>query len=280
MTLIRSWHLTTSDGVRLEGRTYDPVRPAGELFIVHGLAEHLGRYSRVASFFSERHLRVVVYSQRGHGRSGGPRAYAPSFERLVDDCREVIDAHSRTSREHRLLYGHSMGGCEVLTFGMEYPEYVGGLVAASPFLRSARPVPRHLWWIAKVANYLFPTLGFNPHLDPELLTRDPRAARSLLEDPLWKPRLTARLGMELFAAGRRALARAPRLTVPTLLLHGSDDALTSPEASRHFAETNPQYCRFRLFEGMRHELHQDLGREEVLDTIWQWIDERLAVPTC
>ncbi len=277
MTIIREWHLVTGDGTRLHGQTWEPPRWAGELFIVHGLGEHLGRYHDVASFFAERGLRIVIYSQRGHGRSSGVRGHAPSFGRLLDDLHEVVRDHGDHGDRGvpaRFLYGHSMGGCIVLNEGLRSAGRWSGIVASSPLLLPAHEIPAWKEWLARVASLLFPWLRFDPGIDPSELTSDDAMAAMLREDPDWHPVITARLAVQLFAAGRWALDHAPDMATPTLLMHGSDDELTSPLASRRFAEQNEAYCRFVLFQGMRHELHHERQRQLVWKTVGDWLAER------
>ena len=297
MTVITDWRLRVSDGVRLEGQTWEPPCPRGELILVHGLGEHLGRFHEMASFFAERGLRIVLYSHRGHGRSSGPRCHSPSFNRLLDDLREVLHAKGTPADLPTFIFGHSMGGCIVLSFALrasadaaadhgvaknasERPgltcHRLAGVIAASPLLLPAQPVPAWKKRLAQLADILYPRLVFDPHIDPSILTRDERIQASLQRDPLWRPFITARLALELFAAGQRALDHAASLTLPALLLHGSDDALTDPEATRRFAEISSEQSTFILFPGMRHELHHDIGRTDVWGRIWRWIDRRIS----
>ena len=147
---------------------------------------------------------------------------------MLDDLREVLHAKGTPAALPKLVFGHSMGGCIVLNFVLrtspdaaasQRPAFRGlsgqdlaGVIAASPLLLPAQPVPTWKKRMAEVANVLYPRLVFDPHIDPSILTRDERVQASLQRDRLWRPFITARLALELFAAGQWALdhAASPR----------------------------------------------------------------------
>lgn len=91
--------LTGHDGLPLHWREWgaDPAqRPQGTLLIVHGLGEHIGRYTHVARRLNAWGWHVVGYDQRGHGASGGPRGDIPESDSLQRDLSCAIDASAAT----------------------------------------------------------------------------------------------------------------------------------------------------------------------------------------
>jgi alpha-beta hydrolase superfamily lysophospholipase len=110
-------------------------------------------------------------------------------------------------------------------------------------------------------------------MDLSGLARDPAVVDTILADPLFHRRGTARLSTEVTAAIRRVHARAETLSVPLLILHGSADRMVPPEGSRRFFSRVGQTDReLREYPGAYHGLFADVGHEDVLKDAEQWIE--------
>src|SRR5688572_20754484 len=84
--------------------------PKGDVLIVHGLAEHMGRYDEVGRWFADAGYRVTGLELRGHGDSAGKRGYILSWDEYVAD----VDAAVRSlGTDSVILVAHSMGGLVV-----------------------------------------------------------------------------------------------------------------------------------------------------------------------
>src|SRR6185295_2729943 len=77
--------LRSVDGTRLHALRWPAERPRAALLLSHGLGEHAGRYAALARDLVPRGFDVHALDHRGHGRSGGARAYIPRFSTFVDD---------------------------------------------------------------------------------------------------------------------------------------------------------------------------------------------------
>jgi alpha-beta hydrolase superfamily lysophospholipase len=95
----------------------------------------------------------------------------------------------------------------------------------------------------------------------------------VLADPLFHRRGTARLSTEVTAAITRVQDRAATLSVPLLLLHGSDDRMVPPDGTRRFfAKVGYSDRTYREYPGAYHGLFADQGFGMVLQDVEQWID--------
>ncbi|MFP6656016.1 MAG: alpha/beta fold hydrolase, partial [Myxococcota bacterium] len=95
-------------------RTWRPPSPTRVMVLVHGYAEHTGRYDEMAMYFAERDFSVCAYDQAGHGRTVGARGHVDRFDRLVDDLDEFLQCQGRDHPGLPVtLVGHSMGGLVV-----------------------------------------------------------------------------------------------------------------------------------------------------------------------
>ncbi len=100
------------DGLRLFERRWLPSgEPRGEVLLVHGFIEHGGRYAPTAEALARRGYAISVTDLRGHGKSGGPRCWIPSFDEYVDDLDTCFDrVVRRATGKPVFVLGHSLGG--------------------------------------------------------------------------------------------------------------------------------------------------------------------------
>jgi alpha-beta hydrolase superfamily lysophospholipase len=82
--------------------------------------------------------------------------------------------------------------------------------------------------------------------------------------------------LSTYQAGLWALDHADELHLPLLLFHGTEDQLTSYEASKEFAKKAGDLVTFRLFNGAYHEIHNDLCKQELFDLMINWLDSRVG----
>ena len=131
------------DGTELLVRTWLPApdtgEPRGTVILVHGMAEHSGRYPHVAKVLTDLGLRVRAFDLRGHGKSGGPRMALDAQDNYLTDLAEIIDAAVAEWHEMPFVLGHSMGGLIVARFTTARIRPVRGVLLSSPALRSNLP---------------------------------------------------------------------------------------------------------------------------------------------
>lgn len=240
---------------------------------MHGYAEHSGRYEALARWFGERGFAVHAYDQRGHGRSGGRRGHAESFEALLAD----LDAFLELVREAHpdlplTLLGHSMGGLVACAFLVERRPRLASAVASGPALGIGESVPALRRGAARVLARVTPRLALPSGLDARAISRDPEVVTAYLEDPLVFRTMTPGLAAALFDAAARTAAAAGSVEVPLLLVHGEADRLCPVEASRRFhAELRAPGSALRLYPELYHEVFNEPERERVLEDVRAWV---------
>jgi alpha-beta hydrolase superfamily lysophospholipase len=256
--LVREWPATGADATW-----------AGVL-IVHGLAEHSGRYEHVGDWMAADGLRVTGYDLRGFGASGGRRAWTDRWSRHHDDLEERLLAIRAEAPDRPLaLYGHSMGALVALGYVVADPPrpLPDVLVLSAPATDSSLPGWQKT--AAPILARVAPTLEIKNAFDGTILSRDPSVAERYLADTLNYHRTTTRLGAEALAEQRRVLAATSRLSLITLVIHGGDDRLVPTASSAHLAEL-PTVTR-RVHEGLRHESHNEPEGEQVIAGVVAWL---------
>ncbi|MGA9278198.1 lysophospholipase [Ilumatobacter sp.] len=264
---------TTRDGVEQLRRRWVPTAPRAAMLLVHGIGEHSGRYEHVGAAFADTGIDVLAFDQRGFGRTAGRRGHVHSFDEFLADIEDLL-GDRRSLDVPVILMGHSLGGListKYLVGDRLLPDLA---VLSAPAL--AADIPRWQRFAAPLLGAIAPNISIPADFDGSVLSRDEAVQVAYETDPLRVPSSTARLGRESLHAMKEVNMTLDRLTVPTYVLHGSDDTLVPPSASEPLAVL-PNVTR-RVWDGLRHECLNEPERDEVIAEIVAWIDGRLATP--
>jgi alpha-beta hydrolase superfamily lysophospholipase len=273
--------LASRDGMRLRLLRFRPAgAPRSALVVVHGLAEHAGRYLHVGDRFASRGHAVYAADCRGHGKSDGLRVHVERFDQFVDD---VAAARTRAAAENPgvplVLVGHSQGGLVALRSALLAPQGLDALVLSSPLLGahpSVRP-SRLLAAAARVLSVVAPRVLLANHVNADTLATDPEVGRAYLADPLVSRRVSPRWYTELQRAIADTHAKANKLARPALVMVPGDDRLVDAAATVRFVEAAPPaLVELVRWDGFRHELFNESQRERVFERIDAFLDRRLA----
>ena len=281
MPEVREGTIRGAGGVELHHRAWTPPGDRagwrGSVVVVHGMGEHGGRYDAVASGFVGRGYAVHAMDHRGHGRSGGRRGHVERFATFVADV-ETFRLHvAATAGGPRVLLGHSMGGAVALAHALARPGAWDALVLSAPATGLPEPPPRALVLVGRAASRLVPTLRL-VSLDAAGVSRDSQVVERYRDDPLvHHGRYTARFGAELLDRVTSLHAEVAALTVPVLVVHGTDDVLVPVEASRALIDAIGSADKALLeHEGLHHEVFNEPEGPEVLAGVLDWVDARVA----
>lgn len=263
-------------GLRIYAVDWHVARPQAVIGLIHGLGEHCRRYDHVAEFFNERRVAMVGYDRQGFGRSEGRRGYAKRYRYYLDGVAELlVQTQRRYPGVPTFLYGQSMGGQLLLHYLIHRQPNIAGAIVTSPHIAEAfRPNPLVVG-VGKIMRRLLPTFTLDNQLDVTRLSRDPAVVDRYRNDPLNHSRLSSQTGIDLLERARYLQHYSGGLPVPTLLLHGDADGITSFADSQAFAERNVGNIDWRPLPGMYHELHNEPGAATTLLLIFDWMMGRL-----
>lgn len=263
-------------GARLHLRVAEIGRPIrADVLLTHGLGEHAGRYVHVATALAARGIRLMAYDLRGHGRSSGRRGDVEKYDDLLDDLR-AVSAQAPWSGGPAFLFGHSLGGQVTLRYLQRERPRVAGAIVASPWLRLAFEPPSWKLAAARVAMRLAPGLRFSTGMRVDRLSRDAAHVQGMADAHLMVQQISARMFFAVSAAGETALRDAATLDLPLLLLHGDADPVTHWRATEDLCQRAGAADKtLKLYAGVLHEAHNDVGRDRVLQDVGEWIEARL-----
>ena len=275
--------LTTDDGLQLHTQHWPATAPErGQLLIVHGLGEHIGRYAHVGAALSAQGWDVHGWDHRGHGRSQGRRGDIPDHDALLRDTARVIDAVRQPGKRFVLL-GHSLGGVVAGRFAAEaltptpaaWSRPLDGLVLSSPALDPGLSGAQKL--ALALAETLAPGLAVSNGLKPAWICRDPAVVQAYASDPLVHDRITARMTRFIVDAGARVIGDAPRWRLSTLLMWAGADRCVAPRGSEAFAAAAPaNVVATRPWPGFAHEIFNEPEKAEVIADTIAWLDSVTA----
>ncbi|MEO5940924.1 MAG: lysophospholipase [Candidatus Limnocylindrales bacterium] len=260
------------DGTELVVRRWPAEgEPWASVLLVHGLAEHSGRYEHVGRQLADAGLDVEAYDQRGFGASDGRRAFIERWSVNHDDLEDRLASVRAgvTSGCPVVLFGHSLGALIALGYVVTEPArpLPDALVLSAPAIDSTIPAWKQA--LARILGRIAPTGSLKNELDGAILSRDPTVGERYLADPLNHHRTTFRFGAEALAEQVRVRAALDRIRIPTLVYHGAADRLV-PTASSAVFEGRPGVVR-RTWPDLRHESHNEPEGPAVIAAAIDWI---------
>lgn len=270
---------TTHDGLKLYLQAWMPESPKASLLLVHGLGEHSGRYAPIVERLVESGIAVFTFDGRGHGKSvmGKPDAFFASYRDYLEDIDRLYEkVVSYFPGIPSFLFGHSMGGGLVAAYVIDYQPKAVGVILSSPAIKEAEGTSKLLIAVSGLISKWLPRLKALK-LDATQISRIPAEVQAYLTDPLnYIQPIPARTAHEVYQMMQSIQAKAASFELPVLVVHGTADGLTNPKGSELFMEkAQSEDKTLKLFPGAYHELIHDLESEEMIQTVVEWIKERV-----
>jgi alpha-beta hydrolase superfamily lysophospholipase len=249
--------------------------PRAVIVLAHGASEHGGRYAWTGEELNKRGYAVYAIDHRGHGRSAGDRAVIDRMHNAVEDLHTLVErAQGAYPGRPLVLLGHSMGGAVALAYTAEHEDALDALVlsGALAVLEAASPVQRVA---GRVLSVVAPSLGVVA-IDSSAVSRDPEVVADYDADPLnYHGKLPARTVAELSRAIDRFPDAVTHFRLPMLVMHGTADRLVPIAGSEMVVDrAGSEDKTFKRYDGLFHEILNEPERQQVLDDIAAWLDER------
>ncbi|MFO1142655.1 MAG: alpha/beta hydrolase [Amaricoccus sp.] len=272
---VREEDFTGVGGLRIHYRSWLPEGPPRAVVaICHGVNSHGGQHAWTAAQLVDRGFAVYAVDLRGRGQSEGERFYVDDIAEYVADIGGVI----RIAKERHpglpvFLLGHSAGGVTACSYALDHQDEIDGLICESFAFQV--PAPGFALAAIKGLSHIAPRLGALT-LKMKDFTRDPVALKALEEDPLTKGETQpAATVAALVRADERLHESFGQITLPVMILHGTDDHATVCKGSEYFFEHAGSADKtLKIYDGYYHDLLNDLGKEAVMADVLAWIEAR------
>ncbi len=267
---MKEGQITLRDRIHIVTRRWASDSPRARVVIVHGLCDHSGRWAHVAEFFAERGFETHAYDLRGHGLSGGARLDIEHFHQHVDDLAEVV-AHVHDGELPLVIYGHSMGGLIAAAYAQSSHPQPDVYVLSAPSLEATVPAP--LRAAVNLLARFAPDMRVRASIKGEHLSKNPEVGEAYFADPRVYLKGTARGGHSFLSAMEGIRRKLDEIDRPTLVVHGGEDILVPTAVSAPLAAA-PNVTR-KVFPTLRHEIHNEDERTEVLEYVYDWLDQQI-----
>lgn len=305
MTPYRTFTIASTAGPTLDARSWLPEgQPKAVVQLIHGMSEHIDRYNAPARHLAGQGFLVVGHTHLGHGPNADIKGFfaeKDGWQHLIDDVHAL---RLLTQKEHPglpyFILGHSMGSFVARCYLREHAEGLAGCVlsgtgsvdraTASLGVMVANLIC--LFGGAKKPSLLIDKLGFSAYNKPfapnrtssDWLSRDDAEVDKFIADPDCGFPFTASGYRDLFRGLIRLndtseMRNIPK-DLPLLLFSGDHDPVGGMgEGVRKVAEEFRQAglwdVTLTLYEGGRHEMFNELNRDEVYAALAAWLDRRL-----
>jgi len=263
------------DGLKIHTEAWlPPQEPRAAIIIIHGYGEHIGRYAHVAQAFVNANYAVYGCDHRGHGQSEGLRAYFDNIEQPVEDLHQFVDSLKSKYPDLRFyLYGHSMGSLVALRFVLTYPHIMQALIVSGTPICADDSLSSIVQQALRFINRLAPKIPLIPALSAEAISTDSDTVNAYENDPLvyrgaWRPAMAALI----VETGQQLRQQIHKLQLPLLILHGEEDQIAPVSGSLYlYANARSNEKTLFTYPQMRHEVHNEIRRETVIEMLLDWI---------
>lgn len=301
-----SFWLTASDRSRLYVNQWLPEGPLrAVILLAHGMAEHSGRYARLASALCAAGYGVYAPDQRGHGKTGeqgvlGHFADRDGWSKVVGD---LASLNQYIGQQHPgtpiVLLGHSMGSYIAQAYLLHHSASLyGAILSGSNFqpvalYRGASLIARLERWRqgAQGRSALIEWLSFgsfNKAFKPtrsafDWLSRDADEVDKYVHDPLCGFRCTNQLWIDLLG-GLQQISKTDNLAqidpgLPLLVMGGECDPVSNGTRLKDLAgalrEAGSQCLQLNIYPQARHELFNENNRDQVTADVLAWLSQAL-----
>ena len=251
--------------------------PKAILLLVHGIAEHSGRYTNLVNYFVPKGYAVYSFDLRGHGKSDGKRSYVERFSYYLDDLQTFFNlVRTENPNTKTFMVGHSMGSTIAIDYALQYPGELQGLIISGTTLKLGSSISKASILTAKILSVILPKMGVSA-LDPGGISRDPAVVAAYVNDSLnYTGKLSARFGVELLKTMQMLRSRLPEISLPLLIMQGSQDRISDPSSSKLlFDGVSSKDKTMKIYEGFYHEIFNDPERQQVFSDIEAWLKARV-----
>ncbi len=252
--------------------------PRAILLIVHGLAEHSGRYGNVVNHFGPLGYAVYGIDHLGHGKSEGRRVHVEHFDDYASTLKVYFDKIREWQPDKPIfLVGHSMGGLISAVYLLDHQAELAGAVLSGPAVKIPKHVTPAMLFVSKMLSALLPRFGLLA-LSADGVSRDPAVVQAYISDPLvHRGKASARLAAEMLKAMQAISGQAARITLPIMIVQGSADRLVNPAGARMLYDAVGSVDKeIKIYDGFYHEVFNEPEHEKVLREVETWLEAHLG----
>ncbi len=298
---------TTNDNVNIVYFEHTTENPKANVIIVHGMAEHAQRYDDFANFLNKNGFNVYAYDQRGHGKTAGKVekqgffAEKDGWNKVTGDLKTMIEtANSEFPDIPVFIFGHSMGTFVTRTYIADYDDCVRGVIlsgttGSAGLLGKTGILLTNIIMLFKKKNSPSPLMNklsfgdFNKAFKPnrtdfDWLSRDEAQVDKYIEDPYCGAIFSVGFYNDMMKGleyvNKTTVAEKVRKDLPMFLISGDKDPVSKngkqvKDVFEMYKNTGISDISMKLYEGARHEILNEINKDEVYNDILNWLNKHL-----
>lgn len=299
---MEEFYLQSNGGGRLHCALWRPAgTPRAVVQIIHGIAEHIGRYDDFATFLTENGFVVVADDHMGHGLSvaqGEPMGYFNGGWTVAVSDEKLLHDHTKALYPDVPYYilGHSMGSFLLRTYLYTYPDALDAAIISGTGWEAPMKVKAGLAVCdleakrcsetktsALVTKLMFGS--YNKGIEPvrtkdDWICSDPAVVDKYAADPLCGFDATIGLARDLLTGitmneNRENLLKMNKL-LPILFVSGAKDPVGSMAKGvlrciDAFKRAGMRKITIKIYPEGRHEMLNEVNKAEVYEDILTWL---------
>ena len=309
MPTFKDFYFNSSTGKnKIHARMCVPdAEPRAIVQIIHGIAEYIDRYDEFMSFLADNGIIAVGTDHLGHGKSieseeqTGFFAYDNGWDYVVRD-EEVLRLamHENYPELPIIVFGHSMGSFMARTLLICYPDAFNAAIISGTGNQGAALVNGGLFMgnlvtglkgahhYSKFLNNLafgsYNKIYDNPKTEYDWLSRDEANVQKYIDDPLCGFIPSCSLFRDMMT-GVKFITNKKNLTamnkdMPVYFMSGDMDPVGEcgkgvQKAYNNFLEAGMKDVSIKLYPGGRHEMLNEINKDEVYTDILAWLDSKI-----
>lgn len=309
MPTFKDFYFNSSTGKnKIHARMCVPdAEPRAIVQIIHGIAEYIGRYDEFMSFLADNGIIAVGTDHLGHGKSieseeqTGFFAYDNGWDYVVRD-EEVLRLamHENYPELPIIVFGHSMGSFMTRTLLIRYPDafnaaiisgtgnqgaaLVNGGLFMGNLVTGLRGAHHYSKFLNNLAFGSYNKIYENPKTEYDWLSRDEANVQKYIDDPLCGFIPSCSLFRDMMT-GVKFITNKKNLTamnkdMPVYFMSGDMDPVGEcgkgvQKAYNNFLEAGMKDVSIKLYPGGRHEMLNEINRDEVYADILAWLNSKI-----
>ncbi len=309
MPTFKDFYFNSSTGKnKIHARMCVPdAEPRAIVQIIHGIAEYIDRYDEFMSFLADNGIIAVGTDHLGHGKSieseeqTGFFAYDNGWDYVVRDEEVLrIAMHENYPELPIIVFGHSMGSFMTRTLLIRYPDAFNAAIISGTGNQGAALVNGGLFMgnlvtglkgahhYSKFLNDLafgsYNKIYDNPKTEYDWLSRDEANVQKYIDDPLCGFIPSCSLFRDMMT-GVKFITNKKNLTamnkdMPVYFMSGDMDPVGEcgkgvQKAYNNFLEAGMKDVSIKLYPGGRHEMLNEINKDEVYTDILAWLDSKI-----
>ena len=309
MPTFKDFYFNSSTGKnKIHARMCVPdAEPRAIVQIIHGIAEYIDRYDEFMSFLADNGIIAVGTDHLGHGKSieseeqTGFFAYDNGWDYVVRD-EEVLRLamHENYPELPIIVFGHSMGSFMARTLLIRYPDafnaaiisgtgnqgaaLVNGGLSMGNLVTGLKGAHHYSKFLNNLAFGSYNKIYDNPKTEYDWLSRDEANVQKYIDDPLCGFIPSCSLFRDMMT-GVKFITNKKNLTamnkdMPVYFMSGDMDPVGEcgkgvQKAYNNFHEAGKKDVSIKLYPGGRHEMLNEINKDEVYTDILAWLDSKI-----